>query len=194
MKTDDRHGITVNIIGEKNLEYEVEQNFQEVRRLLLLLGISINTRFVHEITTSDLFTLPQAELNILRDPSLFKVGKTLQDLFGIPFLESFPVGLSGTLQFLRDAGTAAGIPYEHAISQEEEYQRSVLAEFSELTGSRVNRNYQLYPAEETVIDEIMSRVGLCEEKEGAKKPVPVPAPIGTGGVRRMLHCWRRIIA
>jgi nitrogenase molybdenum-iron protein alpha/beta subunit len=44
----------VNIIGEKNLEYEVEENYAEVSRLLGMLGISVNIRYVHDITFCDL--------------------------------------------------------------------------------------------------------------------------------------------
>ena len=34
-----RKSLCVNIIGEKNLEYEVEENYSEIVRLLTLLGI-----------------------------------------------------------------------------------------------------------------------------------------------------------
>ena len=41
--------LSANIIGEKNLEFEVEDNFSEIKRLLDLLGVKINIRFVRDI-------------------------------------------------------------------------------------------------------------------------------------------------
>jgi hypothetical protein len=183
----------VNLIGEKNLEYEVEPNFDEVCRLLSLLGISVNIRFVHEITVTDLSRLSLADLNVLREPSLTGVGKTLLDLFGTPYIDSFPVGLRGTLEFLRDAGQAAGIDSDHAISREDEYQRSMIADFSDLAGTgvycRVPGNFLKNP----VLEEVICRTGLRHDKNGVVIPAPVPQPIGTCGIRRMLHRWRRAI-
>jgi len=184
-------GLRVNLIGEKNLEYEVEQNFLEICRLLALLGISINIRYIHEITTDDLYTLPLADLNILREPSLANVGKILLELFGVPYLDSFPIGLDGTLRFLRDTGRALGISSEQAISREEECQRSMLAEFSNLAGRKVYRTNPVDPNGSSVMAEIMGRIGLCEDEDGDGIPVPVPLPVGTCGIRRMLHRWRR---
>ena len=60
----------VNIIGEKNLEYEVDENFAEVSRLLALLGLFVNIRFVHDLATDNIASLGAARLNVLRDPSL----------------------------------------------------------------------------------------------------------------------------
>ena len=85
----------VNIIGEKNLEYEVDENFTEVSRLLSLLGLSVNIRFVHDLTTTQIATLGAARLNILRDPSLIPVGEYLKERFKTPYIPAFPVGISG---------------------------------------------------------------------------------------------------
>jgi nitrogenase molybdenum-iron protein alpha/beta subunit len=186
-------GVMVNLIGEKNLEYEVEQNFEEVCRLLSLLGISVNIRFVHEVTVADLSKMPLADLNILREPSLTGVGTVLQELFGIPYLDSFPVGLQGTLGFLRDAGQAVGIDTDHAISREEEYQRSMIADFSDLAGAGVHCLIPGYSPENPVLDEVIGRTGLRHDENGVIIPAPVPQPIGTCGIRRMLHRWRRAI-
>ena len=64
----------VNIIGEKNLEYEVDENFDEVLRLLTLLKIPVNLRFLHNCTMNDILRLGAAQLNILRDDDLKAVG------------------------------------------------------------------------------------------------------------------------
>ena len=68
---------SVNLIGEKNLEYEVKQNFCEVKRLISLLNLTVNLRFAHDITRSDIDRLPLASVNILREPVLSGVGDHL---------------------------------------------------------------------------------------------------------------------
>jgi len=44
----------VNLIGEKNLEYEVDGNAAEVTRLLRRVGIEVNLRFVRGISRTGL--------------------------------------------------------------------------------------------------------------------------------------------
>jgi len=90
------HSGSVNLIGEKNLEYEVMENFLEVRRLVSLLNLTINLRFAHDITCADIALLPLASVNILREPALSPVGDHLRSEFGTPFIDSFPMGISGT--------------------------------------------------------------------------------------------------
>ena len=128
---------SVNLIGEKNLEYEVEQNFCEVRRLVSLLGLSINLRFVHDITISDIDRLSSASVNILREPILSAVGDHLEALFGTPYINSFPHGISGTLFFIRDVAVKSGLSPDLALEIEKERQSLVFKEFSDLRGARV---------------------------------------------------------
>jgi nitrogenase molybdenum-iron protein alpha/beta subunit len=192
--TNNRDGIRVNLIGEKNLEYEVEQNFDEIRRLLSLLGISVNIRYVHEITTADLCDLPLADVNILREPSLGGVGKHLREQFGIPYLDSFPLGFQGTLQFLRTAGRITGIFSDDAVRSETECQQSMIDEFSDLAGHKVHFIFSGSPCESAAFDEIVGRIGLCNRDDGTALPAPFPFPVGTAGIRRMLHRWRRMLS
>jgi len=99
----------VNLIGEKNLEYEVEENYAEVKRLLSRLGLSVNLRFVRSIATQDIGLLGAARLNVLRDPSLVPVGEYLRSRFGTPYVPGFPIGLSGNSSFLAAVAQACGI-------------------------------------------------------------------------------------
>ena len=91
-------GFCVNLIGEKNLEYEVEENYAEVTRLLTALGIPVNLRFVRDCSMTDITRLGAARLNILRDNELLCVGERLYQRFGTSFIPSFPTGLAGTIE------------------------------------------------------------------------------------------------
>ena len=98
----------VNIIGEKNLEYEVDENFSEVSRLLDEIGLTVNTRFAHDLQADTIAGLGAAQVNILRDPGLIPVGEYLYQRFGTPYIPSFPVGMAATIAFLKTTAGACG--------------------------------------------------------------------------------------
>jgi nitrogenase molybdenum-iron protein alpha/beta subunit len=182
----------VNIIGEMNLEYEVEENFAEISRLLSLAGIHATCRFVHELPFEEIRSLGRAKLNILRHPSLEPVGIFLEERFGTPFVSSFPRGLSETLAFIRVVAEACLVDGESAVERERCLQHTILEDFRDLSGSAATFSSSdgdqecLRAAGETA-DALHMIIG----KPGSGIPVPVNPAIGTAGVRRMLHRWRR---
>ena len=187
-------GPCVNIIGEKNLEYEVEENYAEVVRLLALLGLPVGIRFVHHLSLDDIPALGTARLNILRDPSLVPVGEHLRQRFGTPYTPSFPTGLSDTLAFIGAVAAACRIDAMRAFESEQAFQAEILADFADIGDSQgvfcgpVTDPESSRAAREAA-DALHIRVS------GSKKahPLPVHPVVGTSGVRRMLHRWRRAI-
>lgn len=187
-------GPLVNIIGEKNLEYEVEENYAEVVRLLGMLGIAVNVRFVHDLDFSRIGALGAARLNILRDPSLVPVGEALKEPSGTPYIPSFPVGMGGSVAFLEQIGRAFGIDSTAAVDEERELQAGMLDGFSDLHGARVYFRRNLLDADGSrAAQEIADALSLDLTPEGSPVPIPVAPPVGAGGVRRLLHRWRRAI-
>ncbi len=184
---------SVNLIGEKNLEYEVEQNFLEVKRLVSLLDLTINLRFAHNITRSDINRLPLASLNILREPALSGVGDHLQSMFGTPYISSFPLGISGTLSFVRNVAVRSGLSPDEAFDSEKEHQEEIFEGFSDLREALVRLTIPAENPEYPLIKEISRAIGLRESPDGTVLPVPYPFPVGTSGIKRMLHLWRRTL-
>ncbi|NLA38177.1 MAG: oxidoreductase [Methanomicrobiales archaeon] len=189
---------SANLIGEKNLEYGVDENAAEIARLLGRLGIGINLRFVRGIGTRDLERLGSAAANILREPALRPVGEDLRRRFGTPYVDSFPVGLSGTLRFLDETGRICGIDASDAIEEERAYQAAMLEEFCDMAGSRIR--FQTVhpmlgtdPEAEIVCTECARTLDLMIAPDGISVSFPHPAPVGTAGLRRMLHQWRLLI-
>jgi nitrogenase molybdenum-iron protein alpha/beta subunit len=184
-------GIT--IIGEKNLEHDVEENFREVSRLLALLDERPNLRFVRRMDWADLEEVRRGRLNILREPDLRGVGEFLAARFGTPYLESFPVGLSGSLRFLRDTAEVLGIDPADAIGKERDRQEEALSGFEDMRGEGI----RFSPSPENAIDpfarEMADSLGLVLREEGVHLPLPSPLPVGTAGVVRLLHRWRRAL-
>jgi len=184
----------VNIIGEKNLEYEVEENFEEVSRLLDLLGLEVNVRFVHDLTVSQIATLGAARLNILRDPTLIPVGEYLRDRFGTPFIPAYPTGISGTVAFLETVGKICGIDYRNAVEDERAFRQETLDDFADIAGAGISFSLRSPDPEGTkVARDIAQALRLDISSTGCPVPVPVTAPVGISGVRRLLHRWRRSI-
>lgn len=179
----------VNLIGEKNLEYEVDENTAEVTRLLGRAGIEVNLRFVRGISTSRIAALGEADLNILREPSLATLGEELQQRFSVPYLDRFPVGLTGTLRFIREAATLCTVDGTVAVKEEELFMEQMLDRFEWSRGARVRFNHP--PDQFTT--ELTDRLGLVVCTDGAPVRVPSPLPVGTAGIRRMLQQWRRMI-
>jgi nitrogenase molybdenum-iron protein alpha/beta subunit len=184
----------VNIIGEKNLEYEATENYREVKRLLDILGIPVNVRYIRDTTTGDLSHFGSARLNILRDESLVPIGERFRERYGIPFIVGFPVGLEGSIRFIEDIAEACAIDAATAISEEQRLQAAIRTNFGDLRGRSITfEAFGFQCAEFSMLREVAEAVGLTISPEGTELPVPIGAPVGTTGVRRMLHQWRRFL-
>ena len=180
----------VNIIGEKNLEFEVDENHAEVGRLLALLGIPVNLRFVRNCSTGDIARLGASTLNILRDPGLLPAGLFLRKRFGTPYIVSYPEGLDGTIRFLGAVGRMCGVDSSAAVAVEEERQAETLADFGDLAGGRIFFEAGASPESLQVACEIAERLDLSVGGHRHRVPLPFLPPVGSAGVRRLLHRWR----
>ena len=172
----------------------MKQNFLEVRRLVTLLNLTINLRFAHDIIRSDIDRLPLASVNILREPALSGVGDHLESKFGTPYISSFPLGISGTLSFIRNIAVLTGSSPDEALDREKEYQKEIFDGFSDLRGARVKLNISTGHPEYPLVKEIFRAIGFKESSDGNIVPVPYPFPVGTSGMKRMLHLWRRTLS
>jgi hypothetical protein len=187
-------GCSVNIIGEKNLEFEVEENYAEVVRLLTLLGLKSGIRFVHDLPIESLAALGSARLNILRDPELVPVGEYLRNRFGTPYVASFPSGLSDTLRFIREVAAACGTDGTRALSIERALQAEVLADFSDLSdGTGTFAGPVSDPGSSRAAQEVADALHIRISRNGDGRVIPVHPVVGTSGMRRLLHRWRRAL-
>ncbi len=181
---------TVTLVGEKNLEYEADAHHRELSRLLSLLGVRIRLRFVRDVSARDLVQLGSGSLNILRDPGLIEVGDSFRRRFGTPCIPSFPVGFSGTLRFLDQVGNELGIDSRTAVKKERQNQERLIGKFSDLKDTIVSLD-GLSPSALPFAEELVHRLDLCTGRGGPRLPIPDPLPVGTAGLSRLLHRWRR---
>jgi nitrogenase molybdenum-iron protein alpha/beta subunit len=181
---------TVTLVGEKNLEYEVEENYLEIARLLALLDVEVRFRFIRNVLIADLGEISRSSLNILREPELTPVGQMLSRQFCIPYVDRFPTGFGGTLSFLEKVACSLGIDPTEAVEQEKENQERVRTEFDDMQGVGVAFGECSLPP---CLTELVFLTGLELSEDGIRLPVPVPDPVGTWGMERLLHRWRRTV-
>lgn len=188
---------TVNIIAEKNLEYEVDSNFAEIKRLLSLLGADVNTRIARRTTVADIARFNNAALNIIRDDPTGAISAHIKSVSDIPVIGAFPTGLSGTIEFLKDAGRLMNLDeavIDTAVSSELKNQEEMLKRFADLKGKKVSFDlFGFQKSDSAFLDEIAERAGLKIDVDGATIMIPFYTPIGTAGVKQMLVQWRRFI-
>jgi nitrogenase molybdenum-iron protein alpha/beta subunit len=187
-------GSYVNIIGEKNLEYEVDENYAEVSRLLRALGIPVNMRYLRDCSLDDLSGLGAARLNILRDDEVSAVGERLRQRFSTPFISSFPVGFAGTIRFLESVADGFGMKCIRAVREERVLQDEICTEFEDISGTSVTFD-PAGMASDTfpVAREVAGQFDITIDREGCTVPLQLSPPVGTNGIRHMLHRWRRAI-
>jgi nitrogenase molybdenum-iron protein alpha/beta subunit len=184
----------INIVGEKNLEFEVEENYEEVARLLGLLDLEVNVRFVRNTKIDDISRFSEGCINILREDALEPIGRHFSERLGQPYLSGFPVGLRDTREFLRAVGDACGIDPTGAIAAEESLQEELAGEFADLKGEAISLSpFGFQCPEFSLLSEVADAIDLRIAPEGTEIPVPFGAPVGTAGIRRMLHQWRRFL-
>ena len=185
---------SVNIVGEKNLEFEAEDNFREVSRILDLLDLEVNIRYVRDITVADIERFGDAGLTIFREDLDGRLGRYFHARTGIPSLPEFPVGLSATLAFIREVGRLTNRDSTQAVCAEEERQAALADEFSDLAGEYMTfDSFGFQSAEIKMFTEVAETVGIRVAAEGTVIPIPFCMPVGTLGLQRMLRQWRRFI-
>ncbi|ACL02430.1 NifH/frxC-family protein [Desulfatibacillum aliphaticivorans] len=95
----------VNIVAEKNIALNAESNFREMERLLSMLGLRVNCRFVRQCSVRQLRELLRAPVQL--PAYLDHLGRVLQDFltgkFGCTFTQNpFPSGFHETERWLRE--------------------------------------------------------------------------------------------
>jgi len=108
-----------------------EGNFEELTRILEMLGLKVNTFFTHHQGIEDIRNSPAAALNIIISPWLLKsAAKEYQERFGVPFLRwpGLPIGASDTSAFIRAVAKELGLENlaQEVIAKEEDYVYSYL--------------------------------------------------------------------
>ena len=181
---------TANIVFEKVVVKETEQNFAFVSGVLARFGVSVNCRFLCNTTFDALRAFTTAELNLLayRDYT----GRMLESFFareyGCQFFEhDFPIGLSETEEWVRALASYYGDPEEGERilgEQRAVYERRIEALRPVLAGKKLmvfTYNLDLDWIIEPVLDAGMRivKVGVLDysQDEGFRTKLDLDFPI-----------------
>jgi hypothetical protein len=114
--------------------------------------------------------------------------------FDTPFISSFPVGFAGTIQFLEEVADCFGVECTQAVHEEKSLQDEILTEFKDITGTSVSFDPAgMASSTFPVAYEVAGHFGITIDPGSPTVPLQLSPPVGTNGIRHMLHRWRRAI-
>lgn len=181
---------TVNIVFEKIVVSNTNENFQVISGYLARLGIRVNCRFVCETTVDALEGFCSAPLNLLAYGDY--TGQLLRDFFtreyGSVFYDrAFPVGFDDTAAWLRGVAEFFGRPKDAEViisENEKRYAAEVSALRPELAGKKlmvITYNHELDWILKTALDVGMEivKIGILNfsQDEGFRTRLSAPLPV-----------------
>jgi hypothetical protein len=87
-----------------------------------------------------------------------------------------------------------GIDPEGVVEAERVHQAEMLSSFADLRGAAVSPDpLTLGSLEYAPVRRVMAALDLRADTGGAGLSLPYSPPVGTAGIRRLLHRWRRRI-
>jgi len=163
----------VNIVAEKNLANNTEDNYRIIHHLLGALGLRVNCRFIRNCSTAQVSGFLRGRLNLLAydDCCGRSVREYLSHHYRAPFLDlPFPNGFEATASWLREVAARFGKTSraEMLISRHADgYQRTIAHLKPALQGKRlfiVAQNHRLDWIFRTAMDLDMEivKVGILE--------------------------------
>ncbi|MEL7356456.1 MAG: ferredoxin:protochlorophyllide reductase (ATP-dependent) subunit B [Cyanobacteria bacterium J06555_13] len=109
-----------NIIGPTALGFRCRDDIQEVIKLLGEVGVDVNVVAPLGATPEDLMRIPDADFNICLYPEIAQTTcKWLERSFKQPTVETVPIGVGATRDFLSEIGEVAGIDVSAALRRSE---------------------------------------------------------------------------
>lgn len=106
---------TVNLIGPTIDTFNHPSDFAEIKRLLELMDIRINTVFTQCTSVSQIRNLSSAALNIVTRDIGIETAESLQQRFGTPYHHGFPIGIRGTMNFLKQIAAKLEVSLDQDI-------------------------------------------------------------------------------
>ncbi len=129
-----------NLLGPTALGFRCRDDVLEVKRLLDSIGVDVWVVAPEGASPADVARIPEADFNVCLHPEIARTTCSwLERSFGQPFVETVPIGVGATIDFLREIGELAGVDVEGATAPDDSrlpwYSRSVDSTY--LTGKRV---------------------------------------------------------
>jgi light-independent protochlorophyllide reductase subunit B len=130
----------VNLLGPTALGFRCRDDVREIEQLLAAVGVDVNVVAPLGATPADLLRLPEADANVCLYPEVADTTcDWLKRSFGMPVIDTVPIGVGATRDFLRQVAEVTGADVSAVLRDEASnlpwYSRSVDSTY--LTGKRV---------------------------------------------------------
>lgn len=136
---DSKTGPTCNLLGPTALGFRHRDDVEEISRLLAKVGVTVSVTAPMGATPADLARLGDADFNVVLYPETARTAaRWLSKTFGQPTVETVPIGVGATTDFVREVADVAGVDAQLALSETARlpwYARSIDSTY--LTGKRV---------------------------------------------------------
>ncbi len=115
----EKHNGIVNLLGVSVDSFNHVSDLQEIKRLLGLLGISVNTVFTQNTELRAIKKMSEAELNLVVYDTAIETARLLEKRFGTPWLYGMPFGIKGTVKWLENIAELTGVKINRAVIADE---------------------------------------------------------------------------
>ncbi|WP_404863724.1 ferredoxin:protochlorophyllide reductase (ATP-dependent) subunit B [Georhizobium sp. MAB10] len=135
-----RNPASCNILGPTALGFRHRDDVEEICRLLVSIGVTVNVVAPLGASVHDLTRLPQAAFNVVLYPEIAATSANfLKERHGQPFTRTVPIGSGACRDFVAEVAQLAGLDVEAALatikSRAPWYAASIDSNY--LTGKRV---------------------------------------------------------
>ncbi len=122
---------SVNLIGPTIDSFNYPSDLTEIRRLLSLINVNVNTIFTQNTSVAEIEHLTSASLNVVTRDIGLDAAKYLKDTYDMPYYHHLPFGLKGSVEFLETIAERLGLSISRrAIAKELTQYGHTLAELS----------------------------------------------------------------
>ena len=140
VEKEQRERPTANLLGPSALGFRCRDDVKEITGLLASIGVDVNVVAPEDASVDDLKRIPQADFNICLYPEIARTTcKWLERTFKQPTVNTVPIGVGATLEFIREVGAITGIDVTEICNENNSrmpwYSRSIDSTY--LTGKRV---------------------------------------------------------
>ncbi len=123
--------LSVNLIGPTIDNFNHPSDLAEIKRLLRLMKIKVDTIFTQSTRVEELEEVAAAALNIVTRDIGLEAARRLEERFGTPYHYGLPFGIKGTIEFLERITEKLGVvPDRKKIAAELERYGYTLPELS----------------------------------------------------------------
>lgn len=111
----ERNSRSVNIIGPTIDSFNHPSDYAELKRLLALLNLEVNTVFTNDTDVDQIRNLPSAALNIVTRDIGLEAAELLEERFGMHYHYGLPFGVKGTVAWLEQVAQKLGLTVQQKV-------------------------------------------------------------------------------